>query len=122
MVINMEHHQDILQKDIQAEDLEVGSRDLEKIFEKDGYYDGKIFYSGTRATYTFIHEDEVISLHLDLEKNAIFFKGHKITSLDTHPNLSDFLGKFRQCILDNPHTQDFIKVYDAVISGLCKTS
>ncbi len=91
---------------------------LEKIFQKHGYYDGKIFYSGSRATYTFIQDDEVIVLHLDLDKKALFLKGHKITSLEDHPRLSQFLGQFRKCLQENPQTKEFVRCYDAIVFAL----
>jgi hypothetical protein len=91
---------------------------LEKIFQKHGYYDGKIFYSGNRATYTFIHDDEVIVLHLDLDKKSLFLKGHKIMSLEDHPQLSQFLGQFKKCLQENPQTKEFVGSYDAIVFAL----
>ena len=92
---------------------------LEKIFQKHGSYDGKIFCSDSRATYTFIHEDEVIVLHLDLDKKALFLKGHKITSLQDHPRLSEFLSQFKKCLQENPQTKEFVRSYDAIVVALC---
>ena len=91
---------------------------LEKFFEKDGYYDGKIFCSPSRATYTFICDDEVIVLHLDLDKKALFLKGHKITSRKDHPQLSEFLTRFKKCLQGNPQTKEFVRSYEAIVSSL----
>lgn len=91
---------------------------LEEIFQKHGSYDGKIFCSASRATYTFIHEDEVIVLHLDLDKKTLFLKGHRITSLQDHPRLPEFLGQFKKCLQENPQTKEFVRSYDAIVFAL----
>ena len=97
-------------------------RDLDSTHQKNGYYDGKIFYSDDKVTYTFVSEDEVVVLHFDLNRHSLFLKGHKISSLDIRENLQEFLGQFKKCLMDNPHTQKFVKPFDAVVSSLCETN
>ena len=92
--------------------------DLERLHRRNGHYDGKIFYSVDKVTYTFVHEGDVIALHFDLEKAVLFFKGHKILSLDAHPNLRAFLSRFKQCLTDNPKTAKFVKPYESVLASL----
>ena len=96
--------------------------DLEYIHQKDGFYDGKIFYSHDKVTHTFVHNDEVIVLHYDLTKNSIFLKGHKIISVDSHPDLEYYLAKFKKCLLDNPKTLKFVRPFDLLLSSLCETN
>lgn len=93
--------------------------DLDYIHKKDGYYDGKIFYSYDKVTYTFVDKEEVIVLHFDSTKSSLFLKGHKVLSMDMHPELEYYLSKFKKCLLDNPKTERFVKPFDALISSLC---
>lgn len=95
---------------------------LARIYKKNGYYDGKIFYSSDKVTYTFLYQDEVIVLHFDLNRNSLFLKGHKITSLDMRDDLEEFLTMFKACLQDNPKTQKFVKPVDAAVSNLCDTN
>ena len=92
--------------------------DLERIHEKNGHYDGKIFYSATKVTYTFVEGNEVVVLHFDLEKNALFLKGHKITALSDHPQLSVLLVRFKQCLTENPKTKIFVKPFETALISL----
>jgi hypothetical protein len=110
----------------QVEHIEAESQksraELERIHEKDGYYDGKLFYSKDRVTYTFVSKGEVISLHLDLLRNALFLKGHRISTFEDHSNLAEFLSRFKKCLLDNAKTKKFVPTYDTIVSGLCEIS
>lgn len=91
---------------------------LEKIHKKNGYYDGKIFYSADKVTLTFVHHDEVMVLHLDLNRRSLFLKGHRVMSLDFHPDLAEFLGRFRKCLDDNIKTKGFLPTFDGVVATL----
>lgn len=93
--------------------------DIEQVHQKNGFYDGKIFFSYDKVTYTFVYEGtEVIVLHFDLNKSALFLKGHRLVSLDIHPELQTFLAQFKRCLMDNPKTQKFVKPFDTVVSTL----
>lgn len=91
---------------------------LEEVHQKNGYYDGTIFFSNDRATYTFVYLDDVIVLHFDVLKNHIYFKGHKLTSLDVHPEISSFLGQFKKALIDNPKTSRLVHPFDAIMTTL----
>ncbi|MBF0104338.1 MAG: hypothetical protein HQM16_03315 [Deltaproteobacteria bacterium] len=96
--------------------------DLDYIHQKDGYYDGKIFFSFDKVTYTFVDNEEVVVLHYDSVKNSLFLKGHKIVSLNQHPDLELYLSKFKKCLIENSKTEKFVKPFDAVISSLCRAN
>src|SRR3989339_1657814 len=70
-----------------------------------GYYDGKIFFASDRATYTFVHEDAVVILHLDVARSSLYLNGHKITSMNEQDELPEFLERFKKCLASNPQTQ-----------------
>lgn len=92
--------------------------DLERIHQRNGYFDGKIFYAPDRATYTFLYDDQVMVLHFDLSRRALYLKGHKIQSLDDHPQLEQMLSVFKDCLSQNPKTKDFVKFFDECVAAL----
>lgn len=96
----------------------VRSLAIEEVHQKNGYYDGKVFFSQDRATYTFVYQNEVIVLHFDLTKGQIYFKGHKLTSLDIHPEMLTFLAQFKKSLLDNPKTARFVQPFDTIMTML----
>ncbi len=95
---------------------------LDEIHKKHGYFDSKIFYAKDKATYTFLKGDAVIVLHLDISRHCLYLNGHKVTSIDAHPDLSDFLTVFKQCLEENSMTQNFIQPFDTIVSHLCETN
>lgn len=95
--------------------------DLEKVHRKNGYYDGKIFYSESKVTYTLLHAGEVLVLHFDLSRNALYYKGHHLTHMDPKGMTLQLLSQFKQCLVDNPKTQKFVKPFEKVVSQIKNT-
>lgn len=93
--------------------------DLDHVLQKNGYFDGKLFHARDKATYTFIHDDEVITLHLDEARKTLFFQGHKVTDLTAHPHLDEFIGVFKKLLAQNPKAHHLAKVLDGALSTLC---
>lgn len=91
---------------------------LEKVHNQKRYYDGKIFYAADKVTHTFVFEEEVVVLHFDLSRHALFFKGHKIESLEIHPNINEFLSNFRRLLEENPQTKEFLGPFDEAVAHL----
>jgi hypothetical protein len=91
---------------------------LEKVHNQKRYYDGKIFFAADKVTHTFVFEEEVVVIHFDLSRNALFFKGHKIESLEIHPNIKEFLSHFRQLLQENPQTKNFLEPFDEAVNHL----
>lgn len=94
---------------------------LELAYKKNGYFDGKIFYAPDRVTHTFLDGDDVVVLHFDLNRNSLYFKGHRVTSLKGHDRLSGYLVLFKKCLQDNPRTRKFVRPFDAVMAALSET-
>lgn len=95
--------------------------DLEKVHKKNGYYDGKIFYSESKVTYTLLLGEEVVVLHFDLSRNALYYKGHHLTHMRPDENTLELLTQFKQCLQDNPKTQKFVKPFEKVVSQIKNT-
>lgn len=83
---------------------------LAKAFKKNGLYDGKLFHSEDKVTYTFLTDQEVVSLHFDLKSGAIFYKGHKLENFELAPEQKQHLQQFLK-VLEKPETAVFAKAY-----------
>ena len=92
--------------------------ELESIIKGGGYDNGRLFTSKNKATYTFIYETEVISLHFDAVKQILFLKGHKITNLENHPRLSEFLMRFKMALLQHRSTKKLLIPFDIALLRL----
>jgi hypothetical protein len=91
---------------------------LDSFFQKNGVYDGKLFFSKDRVTYTFIFETEAVALHLDAAKQALFIRGHRVMSLDGQPQYALFLKRFRHALTAEPKTAALLRVFDSVLETL----
>lgn len=89
-----------------------------QLFEKNGFYDGKVFFSEAKATFTFLHDDEVMVLHFDLERMALYFNGHCVRALSHHPDMPQFLTDFKKNLLANKRTRKFVSPLDRLLSSL----
>lgn len=94
------------------------SGELESIIKNGGYDNGQLFTSQNKATYTFLHEAEVVSLHFDAIKQIFFLKGHKITNLESHPHLSEFLTRFKKALLQHRSAKKILIPFDIALSRL----
>lgn len=92
---------------------------LENIYRKNGHFDGKLFHAKDRMTYTFLFQGEVIVLHFDKERRALFLKGHKIADLTGEQDLYDHLKRFKLAMLANPKAEGFVQAFNGVLAELC---
>lgn len=90
---------------------------LEKAFQKHGAYDGKLFHSSDKVTYTFVADQEVISLHFDRVRKTIFYQGHNIDNLILGSEQIGYLEKFAREIEANYDTSDFIVPYSETLKA-----
>ncbi|MBU0506901.1 MAG: hypothetical protein ABII18_11550 [bacterium] len=95
---------------------------LDEIHKKNGYYDGNIFFAQDKATYTFLHENNVTVIHLDALRLSFYLNGHKINSIEDHPDLPDFLAQFKRCLCQNPQTEHLIKPFQTIVAHISETS
>lgn len=96
-------------------------QNLEEIIRKNGYERGKLFYAADKATFTFIHHDEVVSLHFDLKKQGLFLQGHKISFLSDHENLEELLSLFKRELIAHKAPRELMTVFDATLSRLSQS-
>lgn len=93
---------------------------IEKLFEPHGVYDGKMFYTGDKVTYTFIDKKEVVSLHFDKRRQAIFYRGHNIVNLSLTDDQKNHLERFARELEKNPHTHPFVGAYAKILGVAVK--
>lgn len=84
---------------------------LGRLFQKKGVYDGRLFHSSTKVTYTFVNEKEVISLHFDKSRGAIFYKGHNIENSALAQGQVGHLQQFLDALKKEKATQPFVRPY-----------
>ncbi|MDO8520383.1 MAG: hypothetical protein Q7T11_09535 [Deltaproteobacteria bacterium] len=88
---------------------------LENAYKKDGLYDGKIFHSDDKVTYTFLTDQEVVSLHYDLKRDTIFYKGHKIDNLELSWEQKLQLEKFGKVLEEESESASFAPAYQKAL-------
>src|SRR5262245_5838281 len=86
-----------------------------KLFKKHGIYDGKLFFSPDKVTYTFLRDEELISLHFDKKKRTLFFKGHNMAHMSLDPQQLHDLEQFHQELAKNPKTKNFAPAFEQVL-------
>lgn len=82
-----------------------------KLFKKDGVLDGKMFHAAEKVTYTFVSNNEVISLHFDRLKQTIFYKGHNINNISLTPTQRSHLDLFKKELSKKGETHSFLRPY-----------
>lgn len=91
---------------------------LEEIIQRNGYGEGQLFFSANRATYTLIHHHEVISIHFDLNKQNLYWQGHKISRLDEQDCLEELLALFKRELVIRHALRELVQAFDATVSKL----
>lgn len=96
----------------------VESTGLGKLFKRHGIYDGRLFHSMDKVTYTFVDNEEVLSLHFDKSKKAIFYKGHNISNVSLGPDQWRHLEIFQTTLAGDPKVQDFVEPYKETLQSI----
>ena len=91
-----------------------------KLFKKDGVLDGKIFHTAEKVTYTFVSNNEVISLHFDRSRQTIFYKGHNINNLSLTPTQISHLELFKKELEKKGDTKIFVDPYKQALEKFLK--
>lgn len=91
---------------------------LGNIFKKRGEFDGKLFHSSKKATYTFVEQQEVIALHFDKERKSIFYKGHNISNIRLSDVQRQHLELFQKALEKNPKTQPMVSAYKQALKAI----
>lgn len=85
------------------------------LFKKHGVLDGKMFYTSDKVTYTFVDNDEVISLHFDINRKTIFYKGHNISNVELTPLQCQHLIQFKNELEKHGETGSFVLAYSNLL-------
>lgn len=91
-----------------------------RFFKKHGIFDGKMFQSNDKLTYTFVTHSEVISLHFDRIKKTIFYKGHNIANINLGPDQLMHLGLFEKEIAKQPNLHEFQETFSQILDSYTK--
>ena len=114
----MENKEYIYEPQTQKKKKKSGAWSLERVHDQKRYYDGKIFYGADRVTYTFVYDDEVVVLHFDVNRKTLFFKGHRVESLSIHPQIKEFLLSFKERLVENEQTKEFLESFEMAVAHL----
>lgn len=71
-----------------------------------------------RATYTFILDDDVASIHFDRRRGEIFFKGHNIHNLKLTESQINALKHAKEVFLNDPKAKKLFNDYSATLARL----
>ncbi len=83
----MKEKEEILQQSTQAEKpnlkrlMQKNAQNTVKKNSASHFSSSTFFFDSKRFTYTFLSEGEVASIHFDLERQEIFYKGHNIRNM-----------------------------------------
>jgi len=91
-----------------------------KLFQPRGVYDGKMFHSGSKITYTFVYKKEVVSLHYDRQRKAIFYKGHSVANMKLSADQIQHLQRFGSELQRNDQTRTFANAFNKILKSLLK--
>ncbi|MBI2340711.1 MAG: hypothetical protein HYU99_10185 [Deltaproteobacteria bacterium] len=90
------------------------------MFKPHGVYDGKMFYTHDKVTYTFVDNKEVVSLHFDKKRQAIFYRGHNIANLNLTDDQKRHLDRFAEELDKDPQTKSFSPIYSKALGAAMK--
>lgn len=81
-------------------------------------YESQLVSFGERITYTFLNEEEVVSVHFDRMRGEIFYKGHNIRHMDLEPQQMNALEKMRLKLIKDPGGKRFSEPYARLLDRL----
>lgn len=71
-----------------------------------------------RVTYTFILDDEVVSIHFDRMRGEIFFKGHGIHNLRLTDRQKEALYQMEAVLMQDSRAKSLVSDYSATLDRL----
>jgi hypothetical protein len=78
--------------------------------------DSMLAVSADRATYTFILEDEVASIHFDRHRGEIFFRGHNIRNIDLSDGQLQALMHMEEVLKGDSRAKEHFPEYSATLA------
>lgn len=93
----------------------VESPALSYYFQPQGFYDGKVFFTRSKVTYTFVFEKELIVLHFDKAKKSLFFKGHNLENIAFETPLEEHFLRFQEIMGSKPETKKMLSAFNEAL-------
>ncbi len=82
------------------------------------FREAKLFLGKDRATLTFFLEEEVASIHYDMLRDEIFYRGHNVKNMTMDPRHWLALEKFGEYLADDPRSGSLRKGYRRCLEHL----
>lgn len=89
-----------------------GSADL------DYFREARLFLSESRATLTFYSNLEVASIHYDMERDEVFYKGHNVKNMTLSESQIEALQKFSDYLSQAPQAKKMRQAYRDCLNRL----
>lgn len=110
----------------QKSDLESGAAPQKSVplstvygeMEALGFRQGKLFCSPERLTLTFFMGDQVASIHFDLSRREIFFKGHNVKNMTLSRDQWEALRNFSKLIKQEECDIRLIQGYEECLAQI----
>lgn len=83
-----------------------------------GFTDARVFIHPDRATLTFFYKGTVASIHFDLTRREIFFKGHNVKNRKLTQEEWQWLKEFGQCLRDYDAELPLREAYEKSLAEL----
>jgi hypothetical protein len=83
-----------------------------------GFRQGQLFTSPERLTLTFFMGDQVASIHFDLFRREIFFKGHNVKNMTLTPDQWLALGNFSKLIKSEGCPPKMVVAYEECLGQI----
>lgn len=80
----------------------------------------RLFLQKHRSTLTFVHKQQVASIHFDQSKQEIFYRGHNIQFMDLSEDQKLLLKSYGELLLDHLPGSDFAQEYFACLANVIK--
>ena len=91
------------------------SEEAPPVFNLNYFREARLFLSEQRATLTFFAEQEVASIHYDMQRDEIFYKGHNVKNMTLLENQLEALQKFSEYLAQAPQALGLKKAYLACL-------
>lgn len=82
------------------------------------FKEARLFLGKDRATLTFYVDQEVASIHYDLLRDEIFYKGHNVKNMTMTQEQWVSLKKFSDFLADDPRAERLNEAYRACLEHL----
>lgn len=82
------------------------------------FREARLFLGKDRATLTFYVEQEVASIHYDMIRDEVFYRGHNVKNMTMSQEKWDLLQKFSQYLDHDPRAESLVRSYRTCLEHL----